>query len=267
MNIICRDSIEWLKEQPDASIDLVVTDPPYNSTIVSWDNKTDEWQFQWLQEAKRVLKDGASFYMFFAPMNMYGVEGWVRQNLTLRNIIVWHHANLYGAGMGYGTDRYKSTWDVVLYAVKGKKAKHGKHVASVAYLETGRGFDVMIYPQPRPLLHKAQKPLDLIKKFVICSSNEGDVVLDPFCGAGTTGIACKTLNRDFILVDNDPKCIEIINKRLENIERLKEFDKELWLEMRESRLEEEKNKSKNLSSRLNKWKKGDGSSKIQENAS
>ncbi len=213
ISIETKDCLEFLGEMKDDSIDLVITDPPYNSKI-EWDCKQDEWQFQWLSEVKRVMKEGASFYMFFAPMNMYGIEGWIRSNFTLKNIIVWHHANLYGAGMSYGKNRYKSTWDVVFYAVKGAKAKHGKNVATESYLKTGRGFDVMIYPQPRPLVHKAQKPLDLIKKFIICSSNEEDTVLDPFIGSGTTAIACKFLNRNFVGCDINSEFVSIANERL-----------------------------------------------------
>jgi len=195
------DSVEVLKRLPSECVDLVIVDPPYNSknSRLKWDRKNDEWQFLWLEEVKRVMKEGASLYVFFAPLNMYGVEGWVRKNLTLKNVMVWWHPNLYGAGLSYGSDRWKSTWDVVFYAVKGKRAKHGKKIAEEGYKLNlnGGGFDVIVYPQPRPLLHKAQKPLELVMKLVHCSSNEGDVVLDPFLGSGTTAVACERLKLYF----------------------------------------------------------------------
>lgn len=230
--IYCQDCLEFMSQVPSDFVDLVVTDPPYNSKAVDWDNKNDIWQLKWLVEARRIMKDGASFYMFFAPLNMYHVEGWIRENLTLKNIIVWHHANLYGSGLSYGKDRYKSTWDVVFYAVKGAHAKHGKNVSSTAYIETGRGFDVMIYPQPRPLLHKAQKPLELIKKFIICSSCEGNIVVDPFVGAGTTALACRQVGRRFLCADNNQEFVDIANTRLSNINNLKIIDKQIWVERR-----------------------------------
>jgi len=158
---------------------------------------------------------------------MYGVEGWIRQNLNLKNIIVWYHPNLYGAGKSYGKDRYKSTWDVVFYAVKGNKAKHNINVSSQAYIKTGKGFDVNIYPQPRPLLHKAQKPIDLIRKFIICSSEINDIVLDPFVGVGTTAIACCMENRDCIGIDINKDFINYANIRIKNINNLKLVDKQL----------------------------------------
>jgi site-specific DNA-methyltransferase (adenine-specific) len=210
------DAVEVLKSLPSECVDLVIADPPYNSGI-EWDRKDDEWQFLWLEEAKRVMKEGASLYVFFAPLNMYGVEGWIRKNLTLKNVMVWWHPNLYGAGMSYGSDRWKSTWDVVFYAVKGKRAKHGKKVAEEGYKlnPNGGGFDVMVYPQSRPLLHRAQKPLELIMKLVYCSSNEGDVVLDPFLGSGTTAVACERLGRRWIGIELEERFCELAKKRLE----------------------------------------------------
>ena len=220
------DALEVLKSLPDESVDLVITDPPYNSDTVEWDEKDDEWQFQWLEEVKRVMKEGASLYVFFAPLNMYGVEGWIRKNLTLKNVVVWFHPNLYGAGLSYGDDRWKSTWDVIFYAVKGKKAKHGKRVAEEGWKlnPKGGGFDVMVYPHPRPLLHKAQKPLELIKKLVWCSSEEGDVVLDPFAGSGTTAVACEKLSRKWIGIELEEKHCEVVKRRLlEEVRNLKIF--------------------------------------------
>lgn len=212
--LYCMDALDLLKSLPDESVDLIVTDPPYNSSI-EWDRKNDEWQLKWLREAKRVLRTGGSIYVFFAPLNMYAIEGYIRSEFTLKNVCVWYHPNLYGAGMSYGKDRWKSTWDVILYAVKGKLAKHGKNVSAYAYQRWNRGFDVFQYPQPRPLLHKAQKPLKLIMKLIDCSSNEGDLVLDPFMGSGTTAVACELLNRHWIGSEINPDFCDLIKTRVE----------------------------------------------------
>jgi DNA modification methylase len=106
---------------------------------------------------------------------------------------------------------------VVFYAVKGERAKHGKKVAEEGYRldPRGGGFDVMVYPQPRPLLHKAEKPLELIMKLVHCSSNEGDVVLDPFLGSGTTAVVCERLGRRWIGIEVEERFCEIAKKRIE----------------------------------------------------
>jgi len=214
LTLIQGDCLKILSKLPDESIDLVVTDPPYNSKAIEWDKKDDKFHFNWLMEVERILKWGGSLYVFFAPLNMYGIEGFIRRRFTLKNLCVWYHTNLYGAGMSYGKDRWKSAWDVIFYAVKGDKAKHGKNISQDAYSKYGRGFDVFEYPQPRPLLHKAQKPLKLIKKIIDVSSNKGDSILDPFLGSGTTMQACLELKRNCIGVEIEPKFIQIIKERL-----------------------------------------------------
>jgi DNA modification methylase len=227
--LYCGDAIEVMKQLPDESVDLIIADPPYNSRSIDWDKKDDEWQFRWLEEAKRVLKTGGSIYVFFAPINMYGVEGWIRGNLTLKNVCVWYHPNLYGAGKSYGSDRWKSTWDVIFYAVKGKKAKHNKKVSECGYLRWGRGFDVFEYPDPRPKLHKAQKPLELIMKLIDCSSNEGDVVLDPFIGSGTTAVASERLNRRWIGIEINEEYCELTKRRVMEVVKMKKSGLDRWL--------------------------------------
>lgn len=214
----CCDVMEGFAELEDESVDLIIADPPYNSKI-KWDRKDDEWQFEWLEEAKRVLKEGGSIYVFFAPLNMYGVEGWIRRNLTLKNVLVWFHPNLYGCGLRYGTDRYKLSWEVVFYAVKGERAKHGKYIAVEAYKRYGRGMDVFNIPAPIPRYRLGQKPLKLIMRFVDLSSEPGDTVLDPFFGTGTTAVACKILGRNFIGFDNDPECLKIAVERVKKARR------------------------------------------------
>ena len=127
-----------------------------------------------------------------------------------------HGLFVHAEGNSYGHDRWKSTWDVIFYAVKGKKAKHGKKVSEEGWKinPQGGGFDVMIYPQPRPLLHKAQKPIELIAKLVWCSSNENDLVLDPFLGSGTTAVVCERLNRRWIGVELEQTFCEIAKERI-----------------------------------------------------
>lgn len=66
--------------------------------------------------------------------------------------------------------------------------------------------------------HPSQKPLALIEKFILASSDEDDVVLDPFCGSGTTAVAARRLGRDFIAIDNDKKSIRITKERLEALD-------------------------------------------------
>ena len=163
------------------------------------------------------------YMSFFAPMNMYGIEGFIRREFKLKNICVWYHKNNYSAYKSYGKDRWKSTWDAIIYAVKGETAKHGKKITEYAWKKYKKSFDVFEYPQPKGL-HRAQKPLDLIIKLIDCSSNEGDIVLDPFAGSGTTLVACKILRRHYIGIELNPKYVEIAKRRLAVFpERLENF--------------------------------------------
>lgn len=72
-------------------------------------------------------------------------------------------------------------------------------------------------------VHPAQKPIMMIERLILLSSNEGDTILDPFIGSGTTGVACKNLNRDFIGIELDKKYFEIAKDRIENVKNMKGF--------------------------------------------
>lgn len=75
---------------------------------------------------------------------------------------------------------------------------------------------VLNFPCGRGKEHPTEKPIKLFEYLVKVSSNENDIVLDPFAGSGTTGVACKNLNRNYILIEKEPEYIDIINKRLNN---------------------------------------------------
>ena len=76
-----------------------------------------------------------------------------------------------------------------------------------------KSYSISTAPQDRH--HPNQKPLDIMQNLIMKSTNEGDTILDPFAGSGTTGVACKNLARNFILIEKEPEYIEIIKKRLE----------------------------------------------------
>ena len=130
----------------------------------------------------------------------------------------------------------------MFYAVKGEKAKHGNNVSSTAFSLCRRGIDVFTYPQPRPLLHKAQKPIDLVELFVRCSSKSGDTVLDPFLGVGTTAIACVRTTRHYIGIESVPEFVEIVKTRLGDISTLRETDNRIWKKLKQASKVEEVDK-------------------------
>jgi len=209
--IICDDFLKISKTWPDECIDLIVTDPPYNSKIDEWDRKDNKWQEQWLREAYRLMKPNSSIYFFFAPLNSLGVHQIAKELFTLKNIIVWWHKNLYGAYMSFGKDRYKSTWEEVFYATKGK----GKNVQQRGYQIFGNTFDVVDEPAiMRKPLHRAQKPERILARFIANSSDEGDIVLDPFCGSGSTCAVAGKLGRNFIGVEMNQEFANLAKNRV-----------------------------------------------------
>jgi len=215
-SIDCR---EGMRQLPPDCIDLIVTDPPYSSKIAEWDYKDDKFHFEWLEEAHRVLKPSGAIYVCFAPLNSYGVEGFIRDKFTLKNKIAWWHRNLYGANLSYGKDRFKSTYEQVFYAVKGERS-YIENVNQRLYQRYGSSFDVIDIPAIlRNRLHKAQKPEALFERFVYATSNEGDVVLDPFVGVGTLPVVCIKLGRRFIGFDNEKEFVEKAEKRIDDERR------------------------------------------------
>jgi len=92
-------------------------------------------------------------------------------------------------------------------------------------LKKERCSNVWNYRRVKPELHPTQKPVNLIKKIIRSATEENDTVLDPFIGSGTTAVACKQLNRNFIGIEINPDYVEIANRRLANTYRQMELIK------------------------------------------
>jgi len=212
IEIILGDALEELPKLESDSFDAVITDPPYGSNH-SWDKATMDFQETWIKEVTRILKPSGVFFSFFCSLKVHQFISIVEKYLNYRNLVVWSHPNLYGAYQSYGRDRFKLTWEAIIYAVKGKPTVE---VAQKFHLFYGSGFDVITIPAiTTQKLHKAEKPLKLIKLLVASVTEPGDKVLDPFAGSGTTGVACKMLNRDCLLIEKEQKFYEIAKERLE----------------------------------------------------
>jgi site-specific DNA-methyltransferase (adenine-specific) len=243
--LIHGNSLKYLPTIPDESIDLICIDPPYcNIAKESWDCFHSEqeyltWCLGWTKECLRILKHGGGLYVF-------GVNGrdnfifwdFVKQTsqlLTFSSYINWKRFR--PKAFRVQTTTWPSTKEDIAYFFKGDKPKcfnrqymNEAGLSSTSkkkYEETGVGLscgDVWVdIPEcaldgglNRTLSHPSQKPIKLMERMICASSNEGDIVLDFFAGSGTTGIACGLSNREFILVEQDPKYIELITYRLSN---------------------------------------------------
>lgn len=210
--IYLGDSLKLMKDISDASVDLVVTDPPYGAAKYKWDKSTLKFQEKWLTECHRVMKQDSTIYFFSAPMKLGRVLPVVEKLFKLKNILVWHHPNLYGAWMTFGKDRFKSTWEAIIYATKGK----GDEVAFKGWEMFGTTFDVFIVSAELKAAHPAKKPDSIIRRLIVVSSSPGDLVLDPFCGSGVVCKVSRQLKRKFIGIEKGKEFYQQAIKTMQN---------------------------------------------------
>lgn len=221
IDLRCGDCLEVMKDIPDKSIDLIVTDPPYQietsgAGIYKQEDKQyvkqlngmkDGFSEEVLNELCRVMKK-INIYIWCSQKQILPLlEYFVKQKKCNWNLFTWHKTNPVPAcGNKYLTD----TEFCLFFREKGVKVG-GNFASKFTYKVTPLNQkDKKLYGHP------TIKPLDIIENFIINSSNEGDLVLDTFLGSGTTGVACKKLNRNFIGIEIENKYIEIAKERIEN---------------------------------------------------
>lgn len=217
--IHCGNCIDLFKTIEDESIDLVVTDPPYrvisggrpkikgqpSGILKKNDGKIFEHNDinpeEWISEVYRVLKQGTQCYIMVNSLNMENYLRICREaGFGLHNILAWFKNNCTPSRW------YMKNAEYILFLRKGK-AKTINNVGS----KTVHEFDNIIGNK----LHPTEKPIELMELYITNSSNIGDVVLDPFMGVGSTGLAALKNDRKFIGFEIDKKYYDIAEKRLE----------------------------------------------------
>jgi len=201
--IICGDALLELKKFPDESIDLVLTDPPYGTKTNQRGDSFMIGEFSnilplVLPEIYRVLKPNGAFYCFTSWTQM---SEWLlrfQQYFKLQNLLIWDKKRHSGC---YSPSSWQFTWEGIFFGIKGKR-KIRKYQKDVLISEE-KGKRIAM-----------QKPVDIVKKLIEASSDEGMVILDPFIGSGTTAVACKQLKRNFIGIEISPEYCKIANERL-----------------------------------------------------
>ena len=211
--VICSDCLEVMKDIPDKSIDMILTDPPYGMNYQSSrrtatkqfakiTNDTNiDWFPEFIKECYRILKDNSHIYIFCNDYNISKFRDLQEQaGFKNKRTLVWVKNN-HTSGDLLGD--YANKTEFINYAQKGRRLLNG-----------GRDTNVLNFSRVSKLEHPTQKPVDLNEYLIKKSTNENDIILDPFAGSGTTGVACKNLNRNYILIEKEPEYIDIINKRL-----------------------------------------------------
>jgi len=224
------DCLEGMKMLPDGCVDLIIADPPYNISQKdshlsdTRDGKRREISFdfgQWdydfnpipyLEECKRVLVEQGSIIIFTSE-EMYGVyRYWFGKNMYPKQLFVWVKSNPLPQFAKVG---YRNATELFFWAMKGRNTKDNPNFIFQSQEEMTNVFYEPIVGGKKRTEHPTQKPLNIFLHLVRTHCKEAGIVLDPFMGSGTTAVACKQLNRNFIGFEIEPKYVDIANKRLQ----------------------------------------------------
>jgi site-specific DNA-methyltransferase (adenine-specific) len=234
------DCLELLPQFPECCVNMIFADPPYflsNGGITchagkmvsvnkgKWDvskgiDENHEFNLAWLSECQRVLAENGTIWVSGTAHVIYSV-GFAMQQLGFKilNDIIWYKPN---ASPNLSCRYFTHSTETVLWAARNKKSKHTFHYDLMKQLGNGKQMrNLWEISPPRPSekkygKHPTQKPINLLERIILASTNEGEVVLDPFNGSGTTGIAALRLGRKYIGIEISDEYLAATVKRLEN---------------------------------------------------
>lgn len=244
--VVVGDTFEVLRKMQSESVDLVFIDPPYflqlpKKKLRRWKVKTvvdavsDEWDkfssfeeydafcARLLTEVRRVMRPNATIWVIATYHSIFRL-GRILQDLGfwILNDVVWVKNNPMPNWLGV---RFTNATETLIWASRDKTAKKhtfdkklakqfgvGKVGANVWNLPICTG-DERLKRAGGGKLHSTQKPEELLRRVILTTTNEGDTVLDPVAGTGTTGYVASTLKRDFIMIEINPKYVAGIEER------------------------------------------------------
>lgn len=244
------DSLEIMSRLPDNCIDMIFADPPYmlsndgfscqNGKMVSvnkgkWDKSKgfeDDLLFHeaWLKQCHRILKPEGTLWVSGTYHSIYQCGFLIQKSgYHILNDIAWFKPN---AAPNLSCRFFTASHETLIWARKDKKAKHifnyeamknGNFPEDPMKKNETQMRSVWSIPTPSPSekefgKHPTQKPLALLKRIIAASTNEGAIILDPFNGGGTTGIASKILGRrQYIGIDMNIEYLELTQKKYEHL--------------------------------------------------
>lgn len=231
--LLIGDCIELMKKMPHNSVHLIFTDSPYaisgddkmtmvgdnveNARFGEWDELSPKEYRKlmkgMIEEAQRVLTPSGSFYCFCD--RLFIADMWdmlIDAGMVPKNIMVWVKTN----PAPQARRNFFSATEFFVFAVKGSKYTWNELDASE--MTNAPEFPKSTGNDRRDFPHPTQKPKDLIKRYIQISTNEGDVVLDPFAGSGSTAAAAHPLKRKCILIEKDKKHAKTIKERIALLE-------------------------------------------------
>jgi len=246
-----NDCLDILKKLPENSVDMIFADPPYllsnggfsvhagkrvSVNKGEWDKsnglkKDFEFHLSWIRACKRVLKPHGTIWISGTYHSIYQC-GFALQvaGFQILNEISWFKPN---ATPNLSCRYFTASHETLIWAKKDKKSKH---IFNYDLMKNGRWPEdflkrpntqmrsVWAIGTPKAIekkfgKHPTQKPEDLLKRIVLASTKKGDLILDPFTGSSTTGLAAYLFGRNFIGVDTENKFLDLSIKRFEELER------------------------------------------------
>lgn len=212
--LLCGDCVELMKDIPDSSVDMILTDPPYSTPVVTGfgrnvvknvaDLSLQETYVRVLKsEFERILKPNAPVFIFcddrYYPSIFRAFYDW-----KVCNLLIWDKGVI---GMG---KPFRKRHELIFYANR-------------ETIDYNRSDNITHYPtvlnykpvNPNDRFHPAEKPIELLRDIILGFTNPNDTIFDPFMGSGSTGVACKKIDRNFIGCELNPQTFAIAEKRYE----------------------------------------------------
>lgn len=241
MKLYNGDCLEVIKGIKDNSIDLIITSPPYwkGFEYEAYFNSYSqylEWCEKWLRECKRILKSNGTFYLNVINDSEITIRAFEIMNIATRKImfklhdtIIWYRYNQQPAN----TNRQLTNQCEYIFMLrhtstginlnKLKVYENKKHIFKTK--NVGNVWEIPFNSKNNLKFGRKETkckyghsgfPLDIPETCILLSSKENDIILDMFMGSGTTGVACKNTNRDFIGIELDKTYFDIAKKRIES---------------------------------------------------
>lgn len=235
IELLQGDCLELMKNIPDNSVDLIVTDPPYlhvkggmkskkfnvgtwkseSYTNTKMNNFGKKEIYDFLNLADTKMKK-TNMYIFCSKLQLEFYFSWISKHNKKYDLLIWNKqkkamksTKFFTSDIDYVIKIYQD--GVSLNKITGEDGK-----AIYDYYTK-----IQSYSQPKGL-HETMKPLELIEKYIMLSSNKNDIILDMFMGSGTTGVACVNTNRNFIGIELDENYFNIAKDRINQAVKDKE---------------------------------------------
>ncbi|MET3699831.1 site-specific DNA-methyltransferase (adenine-specific) [Bacillus oleivorans] len=235
------DCIQAMKKIKSESIDMIFADPPYflsnggisckSGKIVSvdkgdWDketdrNKIDRFNYEWIKECKRILNKNGTLWITGTFHNIFSVgQALTYQKYKILNSIVWQKED---PPPNMSHRMFTHAWEHIIWAKKNDQSKQIFNYEIMCKLNNGLQMtDIWKIPAVQKNektfgYHPTQKPLELLNRIILASTNKNQIILDPFCGSGTTGVAAITLGRKFIGIEKEEQFVKLSERRINKV--------------------------------------------------